>query len=183
MKKRAPKIMVVEPDPSLVETIVGSLSHRFDANITCAADAQTCMDADILEPHDLFIIERDLDDIDGLRLAGQLLNLGRRPIIVLADDPQADDAIEALRIGAADLFAKPFPIEDLLEAVDRLMYSAQVRQQKSARYHRLRDLVRHVIRERRDLNRRMELICKDLVEAHRKLVHRVAVLGGRQEGT
>jgi hypothetical protein len=30
-----------------------------------------------------------------------------------------------------------------------------------------------VIGERRDLNRRIELICKDLVGAHRRLVQRV----------
>ena len=43
----------------------------------------------------------------------------------------------------------------------------------AARYRRLRELVHRVIRERRDLNRRIELVCRDLVEAHRRLVHRV----------
>ncbi len=37
----------------------------------------------------------------------------------------------------------------------------------------MRELVRRVIRERRDLNRRVELVCRDLVGAHRRLVTRV----------
>ena len=176
MARRPHRIMVVEPDPTLVEIIVGSLSERFDAHITCAADAQTCLDADIVDPHELFIVERDLDDMDGLRLTSQLLSLGRRPVVVLADSPATDDAIEALRIGAADFFPKPFAVEDLLETVERLSHSQDMRRQHSARYHRMRELVRHVIRERRDLNKRMELICKDLVEAHKRLVNRVAAI-------
>jgi hypothetical protein len=35
------------------------------------------------------------------------------------------------------------------------------------------DEVRHVIRERRELNERVDLICRDLVGAHRRLVHRM----------
>jgi hypothetical protein len=47
----------------------------------------------------------------------------------------------------------------------------------------MRELVRHVIRERRDLNRRIELVCRDLVEAHRRLVHRVVEFKGSQSPT
>jgi len=173
MKKRPRKIMVVEPDPALVEVLVGSISNRFDAHITCAVDARTCLDADILDPHDLFVIERDLDDVDGLRLAGQLLQLSRRPIVLLAEEPATDDAVEALRLGVADFFVKPFPVADMLDSMERILYGSEVRAQHAVRYRNLRDLVRRVIRERRDLNRRMELVCRDLVDAHRRLVHRV----------
>lgn len=165
--------MVVEPDPALVEVLVGSISKRFDAHITCTVNARTCLDTDMLDPHDLFVVERDLDDADGLRLSEQLLNLGRRPIVVLAEEPATEDAVEALRLGVADFFVKPFPVADMLDSIERIIYGTEIRSQHAARYRNLRDLVRRVIRERRDLNRRMELVCRDLVDAHRRLVHRV----------
>lgn len=165
--------MVVEPEPALVEVLVGAISGRFDAHITCAVDARTCLEADLAQPHDLFVIERDLDDMDGLRLSSQLLNFGRRPVILLATEPATDDAVEALRIGVRDLFVKPFPVEDLLDATERLLHGSEMKRQHAVRHRRLRDLVRHVIRERRELNKRMELVCRDLVQAHKRLLHRV----------
>ena len=41
------------------------------------------------------------------------------------------------------------------------------------KHKNLRQLVRRVLSERRDLNRRIDLVCKDLVGAHRRLVQRV----------
>ena len=100
-------------------------------------------------------------------------HVGVRPIILLARQPTCEQAIEALRLGVRDLFRKPFPVEQLLDAAERLLYGHDLRRQRAVKYHRMRGLLRRVIRERRDLNRRIELICRDLVQAHRRLLHRV----------
>ena len=173
MADRPTKILLVEPEPQLVELLVNSLTRRFDAQLTCVADAESCLDVELLEPHDLVIADRDLADADGLKLAEQLMSLGSRPVILLAESPSSDDVIAALRAGVCDLFVKPFPVEELLDAAQTVLYSHEIKRRQAVRYRRLRELVRHVIRERRDLNRRIELVCRDLVEAHRRLAHRV----------
>jgi len=180
MTERAQKILLVEPDPELLEMLVGTLSLRLDAHITCTANAEGCLDVEMLDPHDLVIAEMELADCrqavagsGGLWLAGQLVALNSRPIILLADDPTCDQAIEALRLGVRELLPKPFSMAQLLDATERLLAGFYLRRQHLARYHRMRALVRRVIHERRDLNQRVELICKDLVGAHRRLVHRV----------
>ena len=114
----------------------------------------------------------DLTDSDGIELAERLTELGRRPIIVLADDPTASDAIDAMRSGVCDMFPKPFPVNDLLDAVERELRQCEVERAQAAKYRRMRKAARKVLRERRELSQRVELVCRDLVGAHRRLVHR-----------
>ncbi len=182
MANRPDKILLVEPNPPLVELLIASLSRRFDAQLTCVVDAQSCLDVELLEPHDLVIAEWNLVGGDGLKLTEQLMSLSARPVILMADSPSCPDVIAALRAGVRDFFVKPFPVEELLDAAQRVLYGHDLRRRHAARYRRLRELVRHVIRERRDLNRRIELVCRDLVEAHRRLVHRVVGTEGVRSG-
>ena len=173
MHTRCPKILVVEPDSEIVEILVASLSRRFDAQITCVADAESALDVDLVAAHDLVITELVLDDLEGLDLIERLMALSVRPMVLLAHEPSCEEAIEALRLGVRDVFCKPFPVTDLLDSVARLLRGHEVRQAHLSKHRRMRDLVRRVIRERRDLNRRIDLICRDLVGAQRRLVRRV----------
>jgi DNA-binding response OmpR family regulator len=150
------------------------------------------MDVELTEPHDLVIAE--IEPAGGvpalteprssfassgrLPLVEQLASLGGRPIILLADEPTRAEMIHALRLGVRDLLLKPFPVEQLLDAAERVLHEVEVRQQYLARYRKMRGLTRQVIRERRDLKQRIDLICRDLVGAHRRLVHRVIEFEG-----
>jgi DNA-binding NtrC family response regulator len=166
--------MIVEPEPDVLEILVASLSRRFNAYITCAKDAETCLQAILTEPHDLIITELELDGLSGLQLAEQLSSLGTRPMILLGDHVTCSDAVAAMRLGVRDIFRKPFAVAELLDAAEQMIRQDLETRRRAARYHRLRDLVRQVVRERRDLDRRVELVCKDLVDAHRRLARRVA---------
>ncbi len=175
MSERKHKVLLVEPDPDLIEILVSGLSRRFDPRLTCVDNASSAIEADLGDPHDLVISELKLEDISGLRLASQLASLvgGERPFLLMANRLTARKAVRALRLGVRDIFTKPFVLSDLLDRAEELLGGYLLHRRHVAKYHRLRSLVRHVIRERRDLNRRTELICKDLVGAHRRLVHRV----------
>lgn len=167
------KLLVVEPDPGILELLVSALSRRFAAHITCVADAEACLDVVLIERHDLIITELELTGWSGLKLIEQLTALSSDPVVLLADSPPVDTVVEAMRLGVRDLFLKPFPVSDLLDATDRALHGLDIRRKHATKYRRMRELVRRVIRERRELNRRMDLICRDLVGAHRRLVHRV----------
>lgn len=198
----APRILIVEPDGDVLEILVASLSRRFDAHITCVSDASACLDAELVSPHDLVIAELHLDEAapfdraartewtepafestltnfqpcdhaGGLDLVAQLTALNHRPVILLADDLTCDEAVESLRLGVRDVFRKPFRVGDFLDAVNRTLQGHALRRQRAGKYRRMRAMVRRAICERRELARRTELVCRDLVGAHRRLVHRV----------
>jgi len=176
MAKRAYKILVVEPDAEVLEILVGALVGRFDAHITCVDTAEACLDVEVVEPHDLVITELVLDDFDGIQLSEHLTSLSARPVIILCDEATTEQAVAALRLGVRDLLTKPFPVTDLLDAADRALSGHRLRHDYAVRYHRMRNLVRKAVRERRELNKRIELVCRDLVGAHRRLAHRVVEL-------
>ena len=167
------KIILVEPDADVTEIVVNALVRRFDAYITCVLTAEDCLDTELVEPHDLVITDLDLAKDDGLDLAEQLFTLSARPVFVLADDPDRDDMVRAMQIGVRQMFVKPFPVGKLLDAADVALRSHILKRKQLVRHRRTRDLLRQVIGERRELNRRIDLICRDLVGAHRRLVNRV----------
>lgn len=173
MGRRLPKILLVEPDADILEILVASLTRRIDTYVTCVSDGESCLEVDLGDPHDLIISEFALPDTDGLELAEKLLTLSNRPVILLADEPTYDQAVEAIRLGIRDFFRTPFPVEELLDAAERLLHGHDLRRQHAVKYRRMRGLLRRVLGERRDLNRRIELICRDLVQAHRRLLNRV----------
>ena len=170
---RTCKILLAEDDPRILEMLVPSFVERFDAHLTCVGSAEDALDIEVVEPHDIVIAETALPGLDGLTLARHLLELSDRPVILLAEEPALSHAVEALRLGVCDLFPKPFAIGDLLNSMDRALEEARQAHRFRTKHGNLRQLVRKVLRERRDLNRRIELICKDLVGAHRRLVQRV----------
>ncbi len=165
--------MLVEPTPELVEIFVAAFAQRFDAHLTCVSTAAACLDTEIINPHDLVIADLNLEDSDGVDLAGELCALSSRPVILTGSKPRCSQIIEALRIGVKDVLVKPFPLIELLESADRALIDYSVHRKHLARYHSMRGLVRRVLKERRSMTQRVELICRDLVGAHRRLVHRV----------
>lgn len=171
--QRSCKILLAEDDPRILEMLVQSFVGRFEAHLTCVGTGEDALDVEVLEPHDIVVTELALPGMDGLTLARHLLELSDRPVILLAEEPVLSHAVEALRLGVRDLFPKPFAIGDLLASMERALNQAHKAQQMRIKHKNLRELVRRVLGERRDLNRRIELVCKDLVGAHRRLVQRV----------
>ena len=55
------KILLVEPDALMLEILVAALARRFSTHITCVADAESCLDVEMLDPHALVITELNLE--------------------------------------------------------------------------------------------------------------------------
>lgn len=173
MHDRPPKILLVEPDPDMLELIVASLGLRFDAHITCVASEEDCLDVELFNPHDMVIAEVDLQACDGLDFVDQWRSISNKPIILLSQDVGSDTVIEAMRLGVTDIFVHPFSIPKLLDRCECALRDADLARKQAVKYRQMREMVRRVLRERRTLNQRMDLVCKDLVGSHRRLVNRV----------
>lgn len=175
MADRKPRVLLVEPDPDILELLGASIAQRLDVHLTCVASAQACLQVEMGDPHDLIVAELRLEGMESIELCEQLGTLSNdgRPVILLAEKITTKESIRAMRVGVRDIFCKPFPVSRLLERLEQLLREYQLRRRHAAKYHRMRELVRRAVRERRELNRRTEFICRDLVGAHRRLVSRV----------
>ncbi|MCA9249873.1 MAG: response regulator [Phycisphaerae bacterium] len=167
------KILLVESNPRAIETLIDAFVGRFNCNITCVATAEDALDVDMLEPHSIVVADTELEGMDALTMAMRLTELNPRPIIMLDSNPTVANVVEAMRAGVVDYFSKPVDIDVLLESMDQALADYQAYRDLASRHQKMRGLVRRVIRERRELNQRVELICKDLVGAHKRLVMRV----------
>lgn len=172
MRTRAPKILLVEPAP-VADMLVVALERLLGARVTHVKHAAVGLEVQINHAHDLVIAAMDLADADGLHFTSALAALGSAPIILTAREPTRADAIEAMRLGVRDLLIHPVPVERLLEAAQAALHEQGMWRASMVRYQRMRKLVHRARVERRDLRRRIELICRDLVGAHRRLVDRV----------
>lgn len=176
MTEHTPKILLVEPNAEMLERMVAPLARELHAHITCVPEGGACLDVELLDPHDLVLAEIALDDMCGLALASRLTALSERPVMLMANNPRCDQVLEAMRLGVVDVLRKPVARRQLVDSVRRTLRTFELRRRHAVKYRRMRDLVRQVIRERRNVNRRVELICRDLVGAQRRLVQRVMAL-------
>src|SRR5450432_3462206 len=117
----AKKVLLVDDDPSIHAALL-----RLIKAMGCEAlTAATCAEAIARiksQTFDLCITDLQLHDGDG-RAVVREARAARPPVSVVAMTAEGTvgDAVEALRIGAADVLGKPFLLSALEEAMERLL--------------------------------------------------------------
>lgn len=177
MRQRPAEILVVENDADLAEMVERLLNESLHANVTLAESAADAMREELTARHDLVLVSTSLPDANGLELTRHLRTDNPCPVILMADQPGADETIEAMRLGVSDILTKPFELEYLSTSVQKALEAQHDRRLERSRRRRLRKLVARIICDRRDLARRIDLICRDFVHAHHRLAEKVAQSG------
>ena len=177
MTNKPVEILLVESDLDLAEMLVRCLAEVGSAHVTHVASAAEAVREELTTRHDLLMIASSLDDAEGLGLVRELRVCNKAPVVLLAEHPTVDEAIEALRLRVAEVLMKPFDVAEACEVVVKLARQAAKRRHRARRYRRLREMSSRIVRERRDLKQRMDLICRDLVHAYRGLAQKVSKSG------
>lgn len=177
MPRRPTEILVVEQDGDLAEMISRCLGEAMEANVSRVASGQEALHSELTHRHDLIISSWDLPDGDILDLMRQLRVSNKCPIILMADNPTPAQLVEAMKLGLRHVLLRPFDMVELAEVAQSAVKAARQRRYRRLRYHRLRLLTARIIRERRDLRQRVDLICQDVVRSYRSLAHKVAESG------
>ena len=122
----ARKILVVDDEPILVETIDYNLKQAGYQVIT-AADGASALEAARRETPDLIILDIMLPEIDGLEVCRQLRReniTATTPIMMLTAKGDEIDKVAGLEVGADDYVTKPFGRRELLARVRALLRRA-----------------------------------------------------------
>ncbi len=173
MQNRPVEILLVEPDAELTNMIEECMREAMTVSLTTVADAAGALREELTAHHDVLVISNDLPDAAWFDLVSEIRLTNRCPVLVLADTPSMDDMMNALHVGATDVLLKPFDLAHMCTIVEQAGHRAFARQRTRTRYRRLRRISSKIIRERRDLRQRIDLICRDFVHAYRRLAQRV----------
>jgi DNA-binding NtrC family response regulator len=126
MPPKRPRILIVDPDPILVEaldTVVGH--HGFDT--TSVPNADVALEILQDDAFDAVVTEHTLDGMSGLKLVSLLHSrLPRLPVIMLTASGNSSTVIEATKAGAYDYLGKPFNEKDLLRVLSEAIRGARM---------------------------------------------------------
>ncbi len=110
------KILVVEDDPTLLDTLLYNLEKQHYAVIT-AADGWQAVELARRERPDLVILDWMLPGLDGLEVCRFIRQESTVPILMLTARSAEIDKVLGLEIGADDYITKPFSMRELLARV------------------------------------------------------------------
>lgn len=126
------KILVVEDEPTLVETLQYNLSRQ-DYEVITAVDGQEALDVARREHPDLVVLDLMLPTIDGIEVCRLLRQEMSVPILMLTARDEEVDKVVGLEVGADDYMTKPFSMRELMARVKALLRRERlIRQELSA---------------------------------------------------
>jgi two-component system response regulator HydG len=105
------KVLIVDDDPSMCETLAAAMSRRgfAVATKTSAREALALIDD---EGFDVVVTDLHMDGMDGLAFCERVVaNRPDLPVVVITAFGTLESAVAAIRAGAYDFITKPFDVE------------------------------------------------------------------------
>jgi DNA-binding response OmpR family regulator len=147
-QKQPARVLVVEDDLTLLETLEYNLAGEGYAVLT-AADGASALSVAREEQPDLIVLDVMLPRLDGLEVCRILRQEMNVPILMLTARTDEVDRIVGLEMGADDYLTKPFSMRELLARVKALL-------------RRVR-LIREELAEEQEMGEPEQLVYDDLV--------------------
>jgi len=125
------KVLVVEDEPTLLETLEYNL-NRQGYDVKTAADGNTALDVARSEKPDLIVLDVMLPGMDGLDVCRILRQEMSVPIIMLTARADEVDKVVGLEVGADDYLTKPFSMRELMARVKAMLRRVRMDQEHVA---------------------------------------------------
>jgi DNA-binding response OmpR family regulator len=114
------KVLVVEDEPTLLETLEYNLARQ-GYEVCTAADGLTALEVARRERPDLIVLDILLPGLDGFEVCRILRRETSVPILMLTARAAEVDKVVGLEMGADDYLTKPFSMRELLARVKALL--------------------------------------------------------------
>lgn len=119
-------ILVIEDDALLNQLLVGQLQRSGYSVLGASRWAEAKEIIDEQEP-ELLLLDGRLPDADGLELLPQIAQ--QQPVIILTAYASVQNAVRAMKLGAAEYLVKPVNLEELELVVKRALDNAALRRE------------------------------------------------------
>jgi DNA-binding response OmpR family regulator len=114
------KVLVVEDEPTLLETLEYNLTRQ-GYEVYTAADGLTALEVARQQRPDVIVLDVMLPGIDGFEVCRILRREMNVPILMLTAKVDEVDKVVGLEVGADDYLTKPFSMRELLARVKALL--------------------------------------------------------------
>jgi DNA-binding response OmpR family regulator len=128
------KVLVVEDDPTLRETLVYNLT-REGYEVSAARDGRGAISAAREKLPDAIILDVMLPGIDGFEVCRILRQEMSTPILMLTARDDEVDRVVGLEVGADDYLTKPFSMRELMARVKALLRRVRLIREEVAAEH------------------------------------------------
>jgi DNA-binding response OmpR family regulator len=119
------KILIVEDDPNLLETLQYNLKKE-SYDVVTAADGELALEAARKEKPDLILLDIMLPKLSGFEVCRILRKEMTTPIMMLTAKVDETDKVVGLEIGADDYITKPFSMRELIARVRAMLRRTQI---------------------------------------------------------
>jgi len=123
------KVLVVEDNPTLLETLDYNLSRQ-EYQVVTAADGLAALETARKEHPDLIVLDLMLPGLDGLEVCRILRQETIAPVLMLTARTSEVDKVVGLEVGADDYVTKPFNMREFLARVKALLRRASFMNQE-----------------------------------------------------
>ena len=114
------KVLVIDDESVICDAchmVLSEKGHTVDRCMT----GKTGLLAIEQGTYDVILLDMKLPDIDGMEILKSVTEKGSVPVvIVMTGYSTMSNALQAMKLGAADYLAKPFTDDELVEAVEKL---------------------------------------------------------------
>ncbi len=110
------KVLIVEDEPALVETLSYNLTRQ-GYEVVTAMDGHAALQIARQERPDLIVLDLMLPGLDGFEVCRILRQEMSVPILILTARTEEVDKIVGLEVGADDYLTKPFSMRELLARI------------------------------------------------------------------
>ncbi len=123
----APRVLVVDDDLDLAETLAEGLSERGYEGVACASSVDAVRRLE-QENFDALLTDLRMPQVDGMTLlAASRAAAPERPVLVMTAYAAIETAIDAIRQGAHHYLTKPFTLDELALFLGRAIETARLR--------------------------------------------------------
>ncbi len=167
MNTSLPRVLVTDDDA----TVLKALEHFFIKqgwSSCCVPDGSAGLDALHREHFNLVVTDLQMPKLDGFQFIRRLKNLyPDQAVIVLSAGCTAEEAVDLLREGVADVIYKPVDFEALRKSIKRVTSDLEEREQKLGWAEYITSWTMNYRFETRELidNKLPVLICESLLKA------------------
>lgn len=115
--QRAPRLLVVNDEPTIIELLAASLRYAGFEVITATSGTEAVQAARQHHP-DLVVLDVTLPDMDGFEVFRRLRAGGSRiPVIFLSARVTMEDKTRGLALGGEDYIPKTFSLEEVVARI------------------------------------------------------------------